>query len=331
MKKNKQQLKINWLFVAVLAMLIILPGSIFLKLVSNEINPYLVTALRYLMVGIVTLPFIIKAFRDHGKLMLEKLPIILIVTLLTCASGPFHVAAIAYSSVSFVEILNLSAPIVFAIVSVLITRDKMSRYATTGLLFAILGGIVIVVLPLLLGSGAVFEYGWQPIVLQGIVIIQAAFVPVYLRKMNEQGLPMTALLGISFIGAFLVSLLLAIMDGGADALSEASSLSVSGWIMIAYLAIVVSIISRVARTKAYMHIGTASHASLEYLYYLLAIVMPLILLGETLSWELVLGAILIIIGIIFTRKHPTKKRRQVNKIKSVDGKRSEPKRTKHAG
>lgn len=316
MKKGKKHFKINWLLVAILALLIVLPGSIFLKLVSEEINPYLVTTLRYAMVGVITLPFIIKAFKDHGKLMLKKMPIILVVTLLTCASGPFHAAAIAYSSVSFVEIMNLSAPIVFAIVSILITRDKISKYATTGLLFAVLGGIVIVIIPLLLGDGAITVFGWQPVVLQGIVIVQAAFIPVFLRKMNEEGLPITALLGISFIGAFLISIPLAIFDGGPAVFSEISNLSIWGWIMIIYMAVIISILSRVVRTKAYMHIGTASYASLEYLYYFLAIISPLLLLGESLSWELVVGAILIIIGIIFTRKHSTKKSHMTHKSKT---------------
>ena len=307
--KNKQSIKINWLLVAILVLFIILPGGIFIKLASNEINCYLVTMLRYGIVALVTLPFTIRAIlnKKQRKLLVKKLPIIATITLVSCVSGPLHTAAIAYSSVSFIEIINLAAPIVFTIISILVTRDKLSRYAVTGLLFAVLGGLVIMVLPTLLGTtGAINSFGWMPLAMQGVVIIMASAWTVYLRRMNESGLSMAPLIGIGFTASFLVSIPLAIADGGTEVFSEISNLSINGWLMIAYLAIVITILSRIIRTKAYEKIGTASYASLDYLYYFMAIAAPIIILGEVLSWEMVIGAILIIIGIILTRKHTHK-------------------------
>lgn len=303
MKKQKIKTKINWLLVGILMLFVILPGGIFLKLTSSEINPYLVAVLRYGIIIIAMLPFMINAFREHSKLLRKKLHIIIPVILLTCTGGPFHVMAIASSSVSLVEIMNLAAPIVFAIISIMFTTDKVSRHAVIGLLFAVLGGLLIIIWPLFSGEGAALMFGWQPILLQGIVIVQASIYTVFLRKMNEAGIPLTSLVGLSFVAAFLVSIPMAIMDGGPGVFSEISNLSAGGWAMIIYLAIVISVVARIIRTKAYENIGTATHASLEYLYCFMAIVAPLFILGEALSIELIIGALLIIIGIVFTRKH----------------------------
>lgn len=304
--KKKQKIKINWLLVAILVLFIILPGGIFIKLASNEINCYLVTMLRYGLVALITLPFIVRAILDkkQRKLLIKKSPIIAIMTVLTCISGPLHTAAIAYSSVSFIEVVNLASPIIFAIISILVTRDKLSNYAVTGFLFAILGGLAITLLPTLLGTTSTLSsFGWAPLLMQVIVIIMAAAWTVYLRRMNESGLSLTPLIGIGFTASFLVSIPLAIADGGPEVFSEIGNLSLNGWMMIGYLAIVITILSRIIRTKAYEKIGTVSYASLDYLYYFMAIAAPIIILGETLSWEMIVGAVLIIIGIILTRKH----------------------------
>jgi len=310
--KNKNSIKINWFLVAILILFVILPGGIFIKLVSSEINSYLITMIRYGLVVLVTLPFIIRAFmnKKQRKLLIKKMPIIVIMTIITCVSGPFHTAAIGLSSVSFIEIINLSAPIIFTIISILVTKDKISHYAVVGFLFTVLGGIVIAVLPSLLGvNRAISSFGWQPLVLQVVAMIFGAVWTIYLRKMNESGLTIAPLLGIGFFGSFLVSIPLAITNGGGvEVFSEIKNLSITSWLMIFYLAIAITIVARIVKTKAYEKIGTVSIASLDYLYHFMAIILPIIILGDTISWELIVGVILIIVGIILTRKHTRKKK-----------------------
>jgi len=306
MAKKKQKVKINWMLVAVLALLLVVPSSIFIKLTSNEVNPYLVTMLRYGIVVITLLPFMIKAFLKNRKLIIKSLPIIIIMTMITCVGGPLHAAAIAGSSASFIEVLNLSYPIIFSIISILVTRDKLSKYSAAGLLMAILGGVVIILLPIILGSGTILTFGWLPVALQGITIVLGAISIVYLRKMNERGIPLTFLLGMGFIAAFIASIPLAMMDGGTSVFSQIGNLSVEAWAMIVYMAVIISVVAHMIKIKAYENIGTASYASLDYFYYALAITLPVFILGEVLSWEVIVGAVLIIIGIIFTRMHHKK-------------------------
>jgi drug/metabolite transporter (DMT)-like permease len=296
----------GWILLAVAMLLLTLPNGIFVKLIGNEIDYYLIGFVRWALAGIVLIPFIVDAFVKHRKLMLKNLPLIIGAFLLIALGGPLQNAAIVLSSVSFTEIVSLLIPIVFAIVSILATKDRLSRYAVTGLLLAILGAMVITVMPILLGRGAIIEFGWMPLAFMLVHVVASAVVPVFLRKQNEKGLPLTALVGISFLLTSIVCAVFMIFDTGIETFKQITNLSVPGWLMMAYTAIVVSVVVRPVRVKIYEHIGTLSEASLSYLYHLLAIALPLVLLGEWLSWELIVGGVLIVFGTIMTRKHHRK-------------------------
>lgn len=304
--KTKKQIKISWLLIAILALLLVLPSSIFTKLVALELSPFLLAALRSAIVSIVALPLIISAFRKHRKMILKKLPVIITVSLIACISGPLHTMAIANSGASFIEILNLSAPIVFSVVSILVVKDRLSRYAVAGLLMAILGGVVIILLPLILGNGTIAMFGWLPVAFQGFVIVASAVYTVYLRKVNESGIPLSALIGIGFVITFIVSTILVFMVDGSSVFTQIGDLSLGGWAMVIYMAVVISALARIISVKAYEHIGTATFASLDYLYYFMAIVAPVFILGEIVSWEMAVGAVLISVGIVLTRMHHKK-------------------------
>jgi drug/metabolite transporter (DMT)-like permease len=306
MIKNKQSNSAGWISLAVLMLLLTLPNGIFVKLIGAEIDYYLIGFVRWAMAGIVLIPFIVDAFVKHRRLMLKNLPVILVAFLLISLGGPLQNAAIVMSSVSFTEIISLFVPIVFAIVSIFATKDRLSRHAVAGLLLAILGGVVITVIPTLTGSGAVIDFGWLPLIFVSVHVVCSAVVPVFLRKQNEKGIPLTALVGISFLLTSLVSGGFVVFDSGFETFGQIANISPLGWLMMAYTAIVVSVVVRPVRVKVYEHIGTMSEASLSYLYHLLAIMLPLALLGEWLSWELIVGGVLIIFGIIMTRMHPRK-------------------------
>lgn len=307
MPKNKKQFtKVSWYVIAIAILFVALPSSILSKLLVEDINPYLVSALRYAIVALALLPFVIDTIRKKRKLVKKKLPAILICSLLPAIGVPIYYAALAMSSVSFTEVIGLLGPITFAIISILITKDRISTQAIAGLLFAILGAFVVIGLPIWLGSGAVITFGILPAVLCLINVALTAFVPVYYRKMDEEGLPMTMTIGITFFFTCVVSFVMAIFDAGPAVLAEITNLTVTNWLVLIYLAIGVTVVVRIIRVKAYEHIGTAAHASINYLYCILGIIAPILVLGENLTWEMIIGGILIIIGVILTGRHPQK-------------------------
>jgi len=305
MKKNKKQKptkrKLNWVIISILILFVCVPTGIFTKLISTEIDPYLLCVLRYGLATLILLPAIINAFKNHRKIMMKSLPVVILISLFASLSNPLHVGAIASSSVSFVYILNLFDPILFAIISLFIVRDRITKPAVIGLLFAILGASVILALPLLTGEGAVYTNGWLPALMVFGSIITGGIWVAKMRKLDESGVPLSAMVGFGFLFTTFTSIGIAINNGGTAVFSQVSNLSGTGWLMLIYLAVVVSVVVRIVRSKAYNNIGTATYASTDYIYYIMAIAAPLVILGETISWEMIVGASLVIIGIIFTR------------------------------
>lgn len=302
---KKKATKINWLLVSVFGLILVLPYGIFTKLIGNEINCYLLLAFRYCVSALILLPFVVEAFRKQKKALIKKLPIIIVSCALLSLGFPLYGAAVSLSSVSFVEILLLFTPILFSIISFGVVKDKVSRNSIIGLLFAILGAAIITVIPIFLGNGAVIVFGWLPVFMVAVYMIAAAVEPVFMRRMNEQGVSILALMCISTIFCTITSSIYAINDAGVQVFGEISNLSSAGWAMLIYLGIT-TCIAAAMRYKAYTHIGTSTHATLNYLSSFLAIAAPIIVLGESLSWEVVLGGILILVGVVITRQHTHK-------------------------
>lgn len=309
MRSKQKYTKVSWLIIAVVILFVALPAGILSKLLTDDVNPYLVSALRYAIVFIVLLPFIISAFIKHRDKMMKNLPLILVCSIVASIGTPFYFAALSMSNVSFTEVITLLDPIMFAIISILVTKDKISSRSAAGLLFAVLGGLVVMVFPFWFGEGAVVNFGWLPAVYMIICVATTAFVPVFFRKTDEAGIPMTATIGIMFFFTSLTSFIMAVVNDGPEVLLETLSLSLTDWLILIYLAVAVTIVVRFVRIKAYEHIGTAAHAVIGYLYCIACIAAPVVVLGEELSWEMILGMILIIIGMILTgSQKPTKKK-----------------------
>jgi drug/metabolite transporter (DMT)-like permease len=207
------------------------------------------------------------------------------------------------AEVSFVAILHMFGPIIFTVLSVSIIKDKISKQAKLGLLFAALGGVVILVLPLLLGSGKVVTFGWLPVILSAVAVITTQLDVVFCRKINEGGVPLPVIAGLGLIGIFIVGLAVALLNGGFEALNILDNLPLGDWWLLIYIAIIGSVLGSLLPVKVYEKIGTASQAAIDYLYYVLMIILPVLVFGEVLSWEMVVGAILVMAGIVLTRVH----------------------------
>ena len=72
---------------------------------------------------------------------------------------------------------------------------------------------------------------------------------------------------------------------------------------ILYSGIVVALISRVLNIASYERIGSAVSSSLMYLETVIAILIPIIILKETISLAMIIGVALILTGVAITEHH----------------------------
>jgi drug/metabolite transporter (DMT)-like permease len=93
---------------------------------------------------------------------------------------------------------------------------------------------------------------------------------------------------------------------GSGVLDGVDQLSLTDWLLMAYLAIGFCVLLRPLSVRAYEKTGTSTSVAVNYLGQVLAVVFPVLVIGEQLTWEMAVGAVLIIAGIILTRKHHIK-------------------------
>ena len=77
-----------------------------------------------------------------------------------------------------------------------------------------------------------------------------------------------------------------------------------------YSGVAVLLIARSLNVVTYEHIGSAVVGALDYLEKLLAILIPVVILHETLSVEMVLGGALILCGVYMAEHHKVNTHKQ---------------------
>jgi drug/metabolite transporter (DMT)-like permease len=121
---------------------------------------------------------------------------------------------------------------------------------------------------------------------------------IFQRRSNEQGIPFTVSIGFMAILSVPILAVGYILTRGGDAMiANVTTLPGEVWLIAAYSALIVTFISRGIALKCYEHTGASVKGGLLYLETLLAIALPLIILGEHLSIEMISGAMLILVGV----------------------------------
>lgn len=207
---------------------------------------------------------------------------------------------IATTNASFQAVLSLLTPIVFVIISTMLTKDKVTRNKIVGFLFAVLGCTVMVAIPNL-GNTSAMNFGSLPVALMFIQAICISFEIIIWRKENERGTPLVVILGVFCAAWSLIAGIIAISLGEVN---QVQNLSITNFLIVIYLGLIISILYNVVFTNFYRYFGTTSTATMKYFKKALAIIMPIIVLGEVMSWQTTLGTLLIVIGTIVVHNKP---------------------------
>jgi len=274
-----------------------------IRVASGDLSVSMMYALRYVIAAIFALPFAIVALKKRQTSIKRMLFLMLI-------TAPFFIEpltwqyTVATTNASFAAILSLTVPVIFMIVSTLATRDRISRNKIIGFLFAVLGGLVMVLLPNLSNDTAM-NFGAVPVILMFIHGIASSIIAIIFRKENERGTPIVAVLAPVYLVWAIIGIAVVLLSGDLD---QVKNLTTNNWLVGIYLGAIASILMNAIFTKYYERIGTTAAATMQYFKKFLTIVIPIIVLGEMISWEIALGAVFIIIGVIITsRKYKKRK------------------------
>lgn len=308
MKKLKQiSAKHTWFFVAVLAALLSAPNGTFIKIASGEIDALTLNVLRFGLIALVTLPYIIRMRRKFNKK--NTLYSFYMGLCMTIAALSYS-AAISLSQASYVSIIALAMPIVFIVYSILMTRERIRSRSIFGIAVAVTGAFLVVALPMILSGEVTNDFPPLATVFAVIDCLAFPLAIIFSRKANDNGLPIMASFGVS---AFVVTAVCLVLSSiFIDPVVYTALGSIDVIVAVVYSAIFVALIARMLNVASYERIGSVAVSGVSYIESLLSILLPLLLLGEVISIELVIGGLMILIGVYFVETvHHTRAHRHI--------------------
>lgn len=291
-----------WYVLAIVAVILAAPNGTIIKTVIEIIDPAWVNVMRFSVITIVMLPFMIRAVPVMNKKNVRY----------ALASGIFYsiavmsyVMAISLSQASYVAVIDLGIPIVLMLYSVYLTREQVSRKAVVGISIAALGAFTVIGFPLLAGQGFASDFHPMATVLSLANVFAFPMTVVLSRKASEHGLPLTATFGLSSIVITVISLIFALLTVGPISLSAIMN-QPGAMLAIIYSALAVSLLARLLTVAAYKHLGSVAISGLHYVESFASILIPIVLLGEVMTREMMIGGLLILVGVLVAevRHHP---------------------------
>lgn len=285
--------------VGIASILLAAPNGTVVKSAIDDVNPFLFNTVRFGLIALVTLPFLLIKLHKINKRNLKYTLIVGCSMLIAVLS---FIWAIRLSQASYVAIMTLLTPIVFIIFSSKLTGEKISTNAKIGITLAALGAFIIVALPIAIAQQGEFTFYPAATALALTNSLTFPLAIIYSKKANDAGLPLVSVLSISSILIALVCFsIVSIIAVPFEQISQPSALRA-----VIYSSLAVALLARALNIASYEHIGSAVSSALNYAETLFSIIIPIIVLGETLSIEVVAGGALILLGVYVAEHHKSK-------------------------
>lgn len=295
-----------WFTIGLVAALLSAPNGIFVKMGGDTLDPFVFNSLRFLLITAVTLPYVMYVRKKFTK---KNMKYSLLMGLCMTVAALSYVGAISLSQASYVAIIALGMPIVFIMYSIAMTGERIRRRSVVGISLAIIGAFIIVAWPFI-AAGSIGNYSIWATVLILIDVFVFPLAIIFSRKANEHGLPVMASFGVSSAVVATASTALALVFAGTG--SYEAAMNPQSLIAIIYSGIAVALVARLLNVMSYERLGSVVTAGLSYVENMLAILLPLLILGELITIELVAGGLLILAGVyIAETQHRSRKHRHI--------------------
>lgn len=305
-KDSAQRSYKKWVIIGLVSVIIGAPNSTIVKGLFGELNSTSLAFLKFAMMMVVFLPAVI-IFIMKNKEIFKKNILNLALSAVGTASSVFvFYKAIELSTASYASIVSLLSPIILVLLSNKLIKEKVVPRAVAGVTLAAIGGLLIVALPAMLHGSAGSEFYPMATVLVLISCIGLPISVIYQRKSNEGGVPFSVYAGFTAVVVVFAVLIVSVFESGGvnHIVTDIAGLSFWGWAAVVYSAFVVSFMSRTLWIKSYEHMGSAVSSGLSYLETLMGIVLPMLIFNEKLSTELIIGALMVMIGVYLTESRP---------------------------
>lgn len=322
MRKTKLSNDIYLSFCALLLTNLIWAAAVpVIKLTLDYIPPLTFLFVRFLIVGIVLLPFVVLQLNKY-KIHKDDLSKILILGLASQTSLALIFMGLKYTSALDTAIIGVLGPLLSMVAGNYFFKDRMNDKIKLGILLAGFGSLIVVIEPILMGSDGVpilnrvfgnflvILYNlsfllyviWSKISLgQSTKNVKKALSFLHMKPMKNK-YPATMLMSLAFYVGLITLVPLAIVENlgffGSQVAYDLSNLGKTPILGILYMALISSIIAYFAFEWALNKVTVTETAILGYLSPIFTIPFAYLLLREVPTKYNLLGGFIIAVGIV---------------------------------
>ncbi len=261
----------------------------FAKISLEEITPLSLGFLRFLLAAGIFLPLVIRK-----KVSWAKIKKLFPLSLLCSANVIFYIFGVQKTTATISQMLYASSPLIIALLSLVFLKEKLYLKRILGIITGALGVALIIFLPLL-NKSSIWNGDLFGNILILIAILSFSFYVVLSKKLQGKFTPLELVVSFIFTTAIIQFLLLPF-----DFISQNywwPNLTLNSILGLLYLVVFATAISYFL-TQYAIKISTPVIFSMTfYLQPILGYLWASVLLGERITFEFIIGALLAFIGV----------------------------------
>ncbi|KKQ36776.1 MAG: hypothetical protein US55_C0053G0011 [Candidatus Levybacteria bacterium GW2011_GWC2_37_7] len=257
------------------------------------IPPLSFAFIRFLIAGVVVLPFLLKT--NFLKDLKQLIPFSLLGTI----NIAFFILGIKMTTATIGQLLYAGVPLLTAIFLFVLFRERLTVRKEMGIAVGFIGVTLVTLLPIV-EKGTRFSGDLLGNMLIGIGVISWSLYMVYSKKKLESFSPLVVTSAFIWITCFAL-LPLSLTDLIAYP-NWWQNLTFSGVLSLGYVSIVSTVLVYLLNQYAIKHGGSVLASMQFYLFPVFAYLSAFLLLGEQLTLGLVVGGTLALLGVYIATK-----------------------------
>lgn len=269
-------------------------GGLSAKVALREVPPLTVLFFRINVMILVMLPFVGKTF---GHLWQQRKKLFLLGVLWT-GNVALFIVGIKYTTVVVSSLLYAFVPVVVLILQALILGNKVKSYQTIGVVLGLIGALVMLSGSWNGESGSLFGN-----ILISIAVVSWSMYLIFSKRFNLHISPAGLTFG-SAVGAWLLVGILMLFSEGVSGFVGLMSLSGGGWAAIWYIALAVGVGMIFLGQWGLKHATALSFGVMQYVGMVVGSLSGIIFLGEKLTFQLIVGGSVMLIGVFMVSTLP---------------------------
>jgi len=263
------------------------------KIGLTGIPPLSFAFIRFLVAGIVILPFLLKTnfLKDIKKLI----PF----SLLGAINIIFFILGVKITTATIGQLLYAGVPLITAVFLFVLFKERLTKRKDIGIVIGFVGVVAVVLLPVI-QKEARFSGSLLGNVLIAVGVVSYSLYMAYSKKFLKSFSPF--ILTSAFIFVTCIVLFPLALTDLVSYPNWWQAITFSSILALAYISIISTIVTNVLTQYAIRHGGSILASLQFYLTPIFAYLTAFFLLGEQLTLGLVVGGSLALLGVYITTK-----------------------------